>query len=380
MDGGPAAAAVRGRRARTTAQPAVAWEPTPARKAAMFFGISRRGRRQEDYWDAMGVRCAARYGRACGYDDGTPECQAARRATGRARSIWSGRGRCTGCAHRAGVELDGSAGATSRRCPVGVPRDFAVVRNASPRSLSRRSMWYRSGCRLISRPRMRQRRCLDEAAAGGGRIRAVTAVPCSSSGGDGPRCDGLGSGADPGCDPNFAPPGLRRTSRGARQDAGGGPCQHHPARAGGPMSASIGVYVATALFLAIGGDSEEDMKPDVWRQAGLCVKQCHWSDASPECSATGSAQSAVRGQPSAGDLLGQLLASRSVRGTRARRQHYGSSICSHPSGCRVPSRPRIARRSMDETEAMRGLTGTGAPAARADRRRRPGRPRCPRRR
>jgi hypothetical protein len=49
------------------------------------------------------------------------------------------------------------------------------------------------------------------------------------------------------------------------------------------MSASIGVYVATAMFLAIGGDTEEDMKHDVWRQAGLCVKQCHWLDESPEC-------------------------------------------------------------------------------------------------
>ena len=49
------------------------------------------------------------------------------------------------------------------------------------------------------------------------------------------------------------------------------------------MSASIGVYVATALFLAIGGDTEGVMKDDVWRQAGLCDRQCHWADASPEC-------------------------------------------------------------------------------------------------
>jgi hypothetical protein len=49
------------------------------------------------------------------------------------------------------------------------------------------------------------------------------------------------------------------------------------------MSATVGVYVATALFLAIGGDTEEAMQHDVWRQAGLCDRQCHWGDASPEC-------------------------------------------------------------------------------------------------
>jgi hypothetical protein len=49
------------------------------------------------------------------------------------------------------------------------------------------------------------------------------------------------------------------------------------------MSASIGVYVATALFLVFGGDTEEKMKHDVWRQAGLCTRHCHWLDDSPEC-------------------------------------------------------------------------------------------------
>ena len=39
------------------------------------------------------------------------------------------------------------------------------------------------------------------------------------------------------------------------------------------MSASVGVYVATALFLAIGGDSEEDMGFAMYMHEGMgpCV-------------------------------------------------------------------------------------------------------------
>lgn len=49
------------------------------------------------------------------------------------------------------------------------------------------------------------------------------------------------------------------------------------------MSAAVGVYVATALFLAVGGETEDEMKHDVWRQAGLCTTYCHWEDETPEC-------------------------------------------------------------------------------------------------
>jgi hypothetical protein len=57
-------------------EPTLAWEPTAARKAAMFFGIYEEGTDQEDFWVAMGW-CDALHasGRDCGYDDGTPECK-----------------------------------------------------------------------------------------------------------------------------------------------------------------------------------------------------------------------------------------------------------------------------------------------------------------
>ena len=41
--------------------------------------------------------------------------------------------------------------------------------------------------------------------------------------------------------------------------------------------------VTMVMFLAIGGDTEDAMKEDVWRQAGLCDKYCHWIDETPEC-------------------------------------------------------------------------------------------------
>ena len=41
--------------------------------------------------------------------------------------------------------------------------------------------------------------------------------------------------------------------------------------------------LVTVLFLAIGGDTEDAMQADVWRQVGLCDKQCHWIDELPEC-------------------------------------------------------------------------------------------------
>jgi hypothetical protein len=46
---------------------------------------------------------------------------------------------------------------------------------------------------------------------------------------------------------------------------------------------AVAVVLSFALNLAIGGDTEEAMQHDVWRQAGRCDRQCHWGDASPEC-------------------------------------------------------------------------------------------------
>ena len=43
------------------------------------------------------------------------------------------------------------------------------------------------------------------------------------------------------------------------------------------MSAVVAEMAAVTMviFLAIGGDNEDAMKEDVWRQAGLCNKYCH---------------------------------------------------------------------------------------------------------
>jgi hypothetical protein len=51
------------------------------------------------------------------------------------------------------------------------------------------------------------------------------------------------------------------------------------------MSAVVAEMAAVTMvmFLAIGGDTEDAMKEDVWRQAGLCDKYCHWIDETPEC-------------------------------------------------------------------------------------------------
>ena len=51
------------------------------------------------------------------------------------------------------------------------------------------------------------------------------------------------------------------------------------------MSASAGLMMdlGMVMFLAIGGDTEDEMKHDAWRQAGLCDKYCHWEEYSPEC-------------------------------------------------------------------------------------------------
>ena len=133
--------------------------------------------------------------------------------------------------------------------------------------------------------------------------------------------------------------------RGARQDAGGGPCQHHSARAGGPMSASIGVYVATALFAGErrryrGGDEAQTCggRPD------SCVKQCQmWRTPVPNAMRRDRTNLPCEGRPYAGELLGQSRHSRSVHGIRARRQIVERRLLLN--GCRAPSRLRSARRS-----------------------------------
>jgi hypothetical protein len=109
VDGGQATAAVEDDD-EDDGQPAAAWEPTAARKAAMFFGIYEEGTGQEDFWVAMGW-CDALHasGRDCGYDDGTPECQKAQ-ARNRPCTFNMGRSVATLDAPRAGGVVEGSLG------------------------------------------------------------------------------------------------------------------------------------------------------------------------------------------------------------------------------------------------------------------------------
>jgi hypothetical protein len=63
-------------------QPAAAWEPTAAQKAAMFFGIPETGSDDIDdpgHWAQILGFCDAlkRTSRPCSYADDTPECQKA---------------------------------------------------------------------------------------------------------------------------------------------------------------------------------------------------------------------------------------------------------------------------------------------------------------
>jgi hypothetical protein len=58
------------------------------------------------------------------------------------------------------------------------------------------------------------------------------------------------------------------------------------------MSAFVAEVAAVAIFLMIGGDTEEAMRPHVWEMLGLCkvdaeraADTCDWSDASPQCKA-----------------------------------------------------------------------------------------------
>ena len=48
-------------------------------------------------------------------------------------------------------------------------------------------------------------------------------------------------------------------------------------------SAVAVVVVGFAVNLAIGGDTDEAMREHVWRQAGLCDKQCDWDDGTGAC-------------------------------------------------------------------------------------------------
>ena len=78
VDGGQATAAVE-EDDEDDGKPAVAWEPTAAQKAAMFFGIPDTETddiNDPGHWAQILGFCDAlkATGRECGYNDGTPEC------------------------------------------------------------------------------------------------------------------------------------------------------------------------------------------------------------------------------------------------------------------------------------------------------------------
>ncbi len=79
VDGGQATAAVVEDDDEDDGQPAAAWEPTAAQKAAMFFGIPDTETddiNDPGHWAQILGFCDAlkATGRECGYNDGTPEC------------------------------------------------------------------------------------------------------------------------------------------------------------------------------------------------------------------------------------------------------------------------------------------------------------------
>ena len=81
-DGGQATAAMDEWDWLDDGEPTLAWEPTAAQKAAMFFGIPDTETddiNDPGHWAQILGFCDAlkATGRDCGYDDGTPECQKA---------------------------------------------------------------------------------------------------------------------------------------------------------------------------------------------------------------------------------------------------------------------------------------------------------------
>jgi hypothetical protein len=146
VDGGQATAAVE-EDDEDDGKPAVAWEPTAAQKAAMFFGIPDTETddiNDPGHWAQILGFCDALHasGRDCGYDDGTPECQAAQ---ARNRPCTFNMGRSRSLHWMRSIEPEQSwrdRWGDQPDCPVGVHPSSLPYKCVPRGFIGERTMWY----------------------------------------------------------------------------------------------------------------------------------------------------------------------------------------------------------------------------------------------